>query len=172
MSSQMKQQETLEHIYMSLQNILKVLKELRAERKQLIAEVIKNLKPIMENPALPNLIAIDTLALAIGATPTIGNHDMIDLTKQIIDQTFLIKKGYDEPEYTELIVKDWIKAFFERLDIVLTEQDSKIYDYINKLFQLLGAFRQYLEVEDEKDTKAKSEKREEQSRPKIIIGGD
>lgn len=180
--SQSKQNETLEHIFLSITSILRLLKDLRKERNRLIDEVNAELQPIIADPSKISILTIQTIVKAIEATPVklkLRDNELMQVTEEFIDQAFLIKRQQDIPEHTEQIIRRWLKAYFKKLDLVLSDQDSRIPDYINRLFNILGSAFHSGIIDDEGETdekeKAKDDKDKDKEKkakkPKFVIGG-
>jgi hypothetical protein len=161
-----RQTELLDHLYENLRAILKTLFDFKTERLKLFTSVNTGIKPVLEDPTHPDKLPIETLMGALDSTPTSedeGPPYLLDLTCEIIDISFKIKQGIDAKINTEDTVKEWIKAYIRRKNLVNIKIEAKIYECIDKLHQMLGVFRVMLESEEGDNTKKdkkKSEKKE------------
>ena len=157
MSSAQKQQETMEHIFLSVKSILIMLKDFQGEIKANFVDVKKSVKKLWENN-LDDPMAIEVILDTIRATPIDEHEELLKHSKRLVKQIRYRKERVDDHDYTKDVLEAWTNSLIKTLWKVSAKEYKILTDSIQKAFRLLENVKSMItdeELEKEKDNKDK-----------------
>jgi hypothetical protein len=174
--SMQKHDEIMDHVVLNLRTVLKIIKDMEDDNRKIKEDVDNKISALIIDSNKTTLPTFGLISKAIDACPTEKNMILLEASNKLVDQVFREREKIALEEFSNDMIRNWIKAYIEARNIVSIEKSQKIYSALENITMMLAGFKKYLELEDDdggsKKDKPITKKEDLPPKTRVAIGGD